>query len=364
MNLDAFLGQMKGMPKPTQVDEGPGKNKTEIVAVNLLDLIEVNISEIRIKASYTVGQPIPTPEVRPVLASKPVKFLGPLAFLGNLQDGLSFGGIDLGIDTDFIHVKSSTTIPPISFGAFSCRNLALKSGLALPFGDRTLRYEFAFSSFQKPFELSVMGFAGRGYFGAAFESNGNRELIGALEFGGALSFDIGIASGGLYVMAGGYLKITNSATELAGYLRAGGGLDVLGLVHVCVEFFLALAYRRSGSESLLYGYCEITVSIDVAFLSYDVHLGMEKTIAGSSDQSQGGTNAHAQPAFLKAAELVGGATLKTVQAVAARATTRDSGTPVISYFPTAKEQQAKRQSRFDPDLWGSQYWSKFDFSRT
>lgn len=364
VNLDAFLGQMKGTPKPTQVDEGPGKNKTEIVAINLLDLIEVNISELRIRASYTVGQPIPTPDVRPVLASKPVKFLGPLAFLGSLQDGLSFGGIDLGIDTDFIHVKSSTTIPPISFGAFSCRNLALKSGLALPFGDRTLRYEFAFSSFQKPFELSVMGFAGRGYFGAAFESNGSRELIGALEFGGALAFDIGIASGGLYVMAGGYLKITNSATELAGYLRACGEVDVLGLVHVCVEFFLALAYRRSGDQSLLYGYCEITVSIDVAFLSYDVHLGMEKTIVGSSDQSQSRANAHARPAFQLEAGKVNDATLKTVQAVAARAATRAPATPVISYFPTANEKQAKRQSRFDPDAWGAQYWSKFDFSRT
>jgi hypothetical protein len=366
VKLDAFLGHIKaeGTPKPTKPDDLPGQRKDQVIAINLLDLLEVEISELRIHAEYTVGQPIPTPSVKPILASQPVKFMGPLAFLGSLQNGLSFGGLDLGIDADFIHVKSSTTIPPISFGAFSCRNLALKSGLALPFSDRTLRYEFAFSSFQKPFELSVMGFAGRGYFGAAFESNGNRELIGALEFGGALSFDIGIASGGLYVMAGGYLKITNSATELAGYLRAGGGLDVLGLVHVCVEFFLALAYRHTDNGSRLYGYCEITVSIDVAFLSYDVHLGMEKNIAGSSDQS-GSQSQHGNVEFLKAAKQVGDKTLKIMQAVAAaNSETGTSNLAIVSYFPTATEMVKQRKSRFDPDPWVSQYWTKFDFSRT
>ncbi|UFZ06355.1 hypothetical protein LQG66_08680 [Bradyrhizobium ontarionense] len=367
VTLDAFLGKIQGSPKPTQIDPGPGRQKTPVIAINLLDLLEVQVAELRIQASYTSGQPIPTPTVKPILASKPVKFLGPLAFLGALQNGLSFGGLDLGIDTDFIHVKSSTTIPPIAFGAFSCRNLALKSGLALPLGDRTLRYEFAFSSFEKPFELSVMGFAGRGYFSAAFESNGNRELIGALEFGGALSFDIGIASGGLYVMAGGYLKITNSSTELAGYLRAGGQLDVLGLVHVCVEFFLALAYRRSGSDSLLYGYCEITVSIDVTVYSYDVHLGMEKTIAGSKGQSE--SNGQDQPQGLVLLDApVGAETLKFVRA--SRATFVPANAPdpdqVRSYFPTAKDkaERKKRGWRFEPANWESDYWAKFDYSRT
>jgi hypothetical protein len=366
VELDAFLGKMKGSPKPTEIDPGPGQNKTAVIAINLLDLLEVQVCELRIRASYTSGQPIPTPTVKPVLASMPVKFLGPLAFLGELQKGLSFGGLDLGIDADFIHVKSSTTIPPISFGAFSCRNLALKSGLALPLGDHTLRYEFAFSSFEKPFELSVMGFAGRGYFGASFESNGNRELIGALEFGGALSFDIGIASGGLYVMAGGYLKITNSSTELAGYLRAGGGLDVLGLVHVCVEFFLALAYRRSGSDSLLYGYCEITVSIDVAFFSYDVHLGMEKIISGSKGQSE--SNAQNQLEFVRADIAISDTTLKAMRAAEATFVSANSPDPdqVRSYFPTAKDiaTNKKRGWRFDQKKWESDYWTKFDFSRT
>ena len=43
------------------------------------------------------------------------------------------------------------------------------------------------------------------------------ELEGALEFGGALDFDIGVASGGVYVMAGAYFKISNAATTLEGY---------------------------------------------------------------------------------------------------------------------------------------------------
>ena len=362
VDLYAFLGHMKPATagKTANVpDDGssgtPGTNKDRVFAVNLLDLIEVEISELSVRTSYTVGQPVPKPNVKPILALKPVEFLGPLSFLGALQNGLSFGGLTIAIDPDFVSARSNLTIPPIAFGAFSCRNLALKSGISLPLGDRTLRYDFAFSSFEKPFELSVMGFAGRGYFGAAFESNGNRELEGALEFGGALSFDIGIASGGLYVMAGGYLKITNATTELAGYLRAGGALDVLGLVHVSVEFFLALAYRSGDGESVLYGYCEITVSIDMCLYSFDVHVGMEKTISGSKKE-QSSSQALKR---LKAA-----AAPKAVAPLAAAAARRYNVPPSQQRVPLYFRRPSMEDGvtgRFNPVTWNQEYWSHLNF---
>ena len=47
-----------------------------------------------------------------------------------------------------------------------------------------------------------MCFDGRGFFLAALAGDGSCGLQGALEFGGRLVFDFGIALGGLYVMAG------------------------------------------------------------------------------------------------------------------------------------------------------------------
>ena len=42
---------------------------------------------------------------------------------------------------------------------------------------------------------------GRGFFLAARAGDGSRDLQGKLEFGGKLVFDVGVALGGLYVMA-------------------------------------------------------------------------------------------------------------------------------------------------------------------
>lgn len=373
VTLDGFLGRIKpaaGGTALNQPDKGPGQKKEKTFAINLLSLVEVEVAELSIHATYTVGEALGKPDVKPILDRKPVEFLGPLAFLSAMQNGLSFGGLNISINPEFISARSNITIPPIAFGAFSCRNLALRAGVSLPLGDHTLRYDFAFSSFEKPFELSVMCFAGRGYFGASFESNGNRELLGALEFGGALSFDVGVASGGLYVMAGGYLKITNSATELSGYLRAGGNLEVLGIIHVNIEFFLGLAYRSGDGESVLYGYCEITISIDMCLYSFDVHVEMEKIISGSKKDSQA-THVQAvldllpgDPAAMKARALV--------QAAARRYSSPLTRQRVPLYFtrpsmlqprPVPDPDPTPVTGRFDRKTWNDQYWSHFDFAR-
>jgi hypothetical protein len=162
------------------------------------------------------------------------------------------------------------------------------AGLRLSFQEKPLRFEFNLSTFQQPFELTVMCFGGRGFFRAALQTDGARELEGALEFGGALSFDIAVAKGGLYVMAGIYFRITNSTTDLSGFIRAGGNLSVLGIINANVEFMLAVRYRQEGSQHQLYGICTITVSIDLFMFSIDVSITMEKKIAGSEEKQRDG----------------------------------------------------------------------------
>jgi hypothetical protein len=181
-------------------------------------------------------------------------------------------------------------VPPISFGAFSLRNILLRAGLMLPFGDEPLRFMFGISSFAVPFELTVMCFGGRGYLRVEIDTAGGRTLEGALEFGGGLAFDVGVASGGVYVMAGVYFKITRAQTSLAGYLRAGGNLNVLGLIHVNVEFLLMVTYRDADGDSELYGTATLTISIELFFFSIDVAVTMEMRIAGSK-RGDGGSQA-------------------------------------------------------------------------
>ncbi len=267
------------------------------VMVELLSLIRVKFGYIRFDASYSEGQ-TPAPSIDANLRG--VEFLGPLKFLSQLQKSFSkFGKFSVEPTLGYLRITQDIELPPISFGAFSMRCLRLTNRLSLPFGSTPLQYNFSFASFAKPFELSVMGFAGRGFLSAGFRTDGYRELEGALEFGGSLSFDVGVASGGLYVMAGFYFKITNNETTLSGYLRAGGNLDVLGLIHANVEFMLMMTYRTTSAGSELYGTCTVTVSIDLFLVSMDVSIEMKKHIAGSNNSAGHQRNAFdAQRAML------------------------------------------------------------------
>lgn len=114
-------------------------------------------------------------------------------------------------------------------------------------------------------------------------ANGVESVEAAIEFGGSVSLNLGVASGGVSVMAGIYFGMTGAVTTLTGYLRVGGHLSVLGLVSISVEFYLAFTYRsKGGGRSEVWGQARVTVSVKVAFFSTSVSLSIERRFAGAS----------------------------------------------------------------------------------
>ena len=104
----------------------------------------------------------------------------------------------------------------------------------------------------------------------------------AIEFGGNISLNLGIASGGVYVMAGIYFGMTAQTTTLTGYLRVGGYLSVLGLISISLEFYLAFTYRaKGGGRSEVWGQASVSVSVKVVCFSVSVTLTVEKRFAGA-----------------------------------------------------------------------------------
>ena len=66
------------------------------------------------------------------------------------------------------------------------------------------------------------------------ERRGHQQIEAAIEFGGNISLNLGVASGGVYVMAGIYFGMTG--TRSAHRLPAlRGYLEVLGLISISVE---------------------------------------------------------------------------------------------------------------------------------
>jgi hypothetical protein len=303
VRLDGYLGIWDSRAdRPEPPPEGTDPDKNSAFALKIIEMVIVSFRQVRITADYLVGE-TPKPKVKPEIVA--VTFDGPLKYLMKLQPYFESlgGGFRIAVLPDFIELSFGFPLPPISFGAFSLRNILLTAGLLLPFGDRPLRFSFGVSSFAVPFEMAVLCFGGRGFLRVEIDTSGGRLLEGALEFGGVFSFDVGVASGGVYVVAGIYFKITESETQLAGYLRAGGNVQVLGLIHITLEFLLMVTYRDTEEGSELYGTCTITVSIELLFFSASVGVTFEKRIAGSKkEKTNSGTTSNVQPKTLAAAD--------------------------------------------------------------
>jgi hypothetical protein len=93
-------------------------------------------------------------------------FLGPLAFVNQLQDFLkNIGGSGLSIDVEptSVSVSVKLALPSVGCGVFDLENLALSAGVMVPFLDGATVATFGFCSQEQPFTLTVMCFGGGGY---------------------------------------------------------------------------------------------------------------------------------------------------------------------------------------------------------
>ncbi|PGV73201.1 hypothetical protein [Bacillus thuringiensis] len=213
-----------------------------------------------------------------------VEFAGALQFVNELRDLLKSIGKEPGLDVTpkGITVSNSLAIPTLAVGILAIQNLALSSKLEIPFDGTNASIHFAFASRENPFMLTVAIFGGGGFFVIILDldpQNPVRLLEASLEFGGNLALDIGVASGGVHLMAGIYFKMENGNCQLTGYVRCGGSLEVLGLITISAEFYLSLNYRDPGKA---WGQATLTVKVEVLMFSQSVDLTVEKQFAGSA----------------------------------------------------------------------------------
>ena len=158
----------------------------------------------------------------------------------------------LDINPTRIKAGFSLTLPPVSVGVFSLRDVILAAFIELPFLDGKPLFDFSFSSREHPFNLTVAFLGGGGFFHLQIDTLGIKLLEAALEFGASASIDLGVASGSVHIMAGIYFSMQRrkidgievDAATLEGYLRLGGELSVLGLISVSLEFYLELPLRN------------------------------------------------------------------------------------------------------------------------
>jgi hypothetical protein len=209
-----------------------------------------------------------------------IQFHGILNFIQQLDSIIPGGGFD---DPPFIDVNSSgiqagfnVGVPSIFLGAINIADIKLEASLNIPFlGDAT-RVRFSISERENPFTITYTIFGGGGFFAIAMGLDGLELMEGSLEFGAYLSLDLVVASGSAHIAVGIYFKLEqdssgNDSTELSGYCRIGGELEVLGLITVSAEFYMEIDYTTPPPS--LEGQASLMVEVDLTLFSVSVTLG-------------------------------------------------------------------------------------------
>lgn len=215
----------------------------------------------------------------------PVVFGGPLEFVNKLSELIPSGGFsdppivkpsltDLQVGYDF-------SLPNIAIGVFAIKNMKLGALLKIPFDGNPVALRFFFNTREAPFLLTVSLFGGGGFFALVTTADGVQEIEAALEFGAFAAFDVGVASGGVYVKGGVYFHWKTDAVELEGYVEMGGELSVLGLISVSVTLHLSLGYYKEGTTSQVRGQATLKIEVEVLFFSTSVSVQIERRFAGS-----------------------------------------------------------------------------------
>jgi hypothetical protein len=253
--------------------------------VSILDSLTVSFTKFAF-TSVNGAKPDVTVALDP---GNPIQFSGDLSFVEELRKaippGLFGDGPSLDLSPTGIRAGFAVALPPLAVGVFALKDVSLGAALTLPFLDGKPVFDFNVSERAHPFLLTVAIFGGGGFFHLQLDTAGLKALEAALEFGAAAALDIGVASGEVHIMAGIYFSLQRKdpggelRATLAGYLRMGGSLSVLGLVHISVEFNLTFAYQ---DVKKAYGRATLTVEVEVAFFHKSVELSVERKFGGES----------------------------------------------------------------------------------
>lgn len=192
-----------------------------------------------------------------------------------LSDPPALEQIPNGIRSSF-----SAPIPAVAVGMFSLENIVFGAQLSLFFGSMPLELALNFATIDNPFRLTVSALGGGGYLCLVLTTKGLKELWGSLEFGAAISVNLGVARGSVFIMGGISFFIEESEAKLTGYLRVRGEVQVLGLVSISIESTLSLSYDTQSGK--VEGAAEWVLRVKVLFFRKTVRVRFEKRFAGAN----------------------------------------------------------------------------------
>ncbi|GIH01951.1 hypothetical protein Rhe02_00180 [Rhizocola hellebori] len=297
---DLFLDNKNGTPAKLMLRAEAGQVAGELTNFTVAAVGPLKVMNILFDKFGFVSKPGSKPDIQ--VSIDDVVFVGALEFVNVLRkfmggsgaQGLSISeapanGGYVNVSPSGVAAGYNLTLPPVPCGVLLLENISFGARVDLFFDGRPMRMRFNFADRNRPFVLTVMCFGGGGSVAVTLGLDDFELFEMTLEFGAKLALDIGVASGSISAMAGIYLAIgdndgdgNDDGARLTGYLRLNGELDILGIVSMAIEFYLAFTYIESPESC--YGEAKVTVEIEVLFFSASVTLGpIKKTFAGGGD---------------------------------------------------------------------------------
>ncbi|MEM7101840.1 MAG: hypothetical protein AAF502_01840 [Bacteroidota bacterium] len=292
--LEFVPNDIKGLTLNTKVSKklAGGDPKVDLVGemsdffIRLVEIVQVDFQRVYFK-SYNGKKP----DVGTDLGE--ITFLGPLKFLNALQNLIPMDGFSdppfVNITPTGVDVGFTMAIPDVQTGVFTLRSMKLGALLQLPLlGGEPLSLRFNFCERNNPFVATVSFIGGGGFFALTFTLAGLQKIEAAIEFGASLSINLGVASGGVYIMGGVYFSMeTNNGDStifFQGYIKMGGHLSVLAIISVSVEFKMSLNYESQpgppskGQQERVWGEATLKVKIEVLFFSKTVSMTAKREL--------------------------------------------------------------------------------------
>lgn len=244
-----------------------------------------------------------------------VEFRKELAFFKTLAQSIKMpAGLEIDIQPTGIKVGYSIPFPSITAGAFTMSGFKFKAGIDLHFlpGAGPMMFTLAINTNDDKFVVAVTIFGGRGHFVIGFTPKYVSLIDTAIDFGGIMNLDLGIAKGIAYLTAGiryRYVRDDEGGiqSEFYAIISCGADVTVFGFISISIHIFLYLMYKSANGASTLEGVASISCSVKVGFFEKSFTLTYRKVLQGtdsSGGQAQGQqiayNNATQQPAYSNA----------------------------------------------------------------
>jgi hypothetical protein len=261
----------------------------QIVLIPSLEFVIIGFKTLKLE-THGLEAPKVTTELQGVEFGDALAFIQQIASLFSPKSGF-YANVDFrGIAAGY-HIG----IPDFSVGAFNLADLSIGVGFNLPFDGKPIELALNVSERHRPCLLSAGIYGGTAFFGLRISPRGNassgsvRLLETALEFGAVVNASIGPAKGRLFVFGGFYFGQQGDMVTFTAFVHAGGSLDLLGLITISADFYVALTYQRIGQDTQVFGEAQLSVHVKIIFvINISVTLYYRKQFEGSPQP----TNSH------------------------------------------------------------------------